>query len=306
MSWKTEDLLNKAVVYFQRAFALDRENELFPLWSSLGLELLARAALAKVHPALLADPTDGGNLLYVFGFPNEKPPKSIPATTLFKRLIVVVPAFKQDEFSFCTGLMTLRNAELHSGELSFENYPVGKWLPDFFRICKILSEFCGKELKDILGDEEAQSAEEMIAASQAKLHDQVNELIKIAKLSFEALPPDERLEKIKAAGQVILPHIDWKAHFRKCPACGANGVLKGEIVKFLESKVTEDSIEERAIIMPTSFTCVCCGLKFPTHHHVFIAGMGDQYTESNYTDPKDYYGIKFDPRDYVDDEYGND
>jgi hypothetical protein len=27
MSWKTEDLLNKAVVYFQRAFALDREND---------------------------------------------------------------------------------------------------------------------------------------------------------------------------------------------------------------------------------------------------------------------------------------
>lgn len=306
MSWKTEDFLNKAVVYFQRAFDLDRENELFPLWSSLGLELLGRAALAKVHPALLADPTDGGNLLYAFGFPSEKPPKSIPAMTLFKRLTVVVPAFKQDDFSFCTGLMTLRNAELHSGELAFENYPAGKWLPDFFRICKILLEFCGKELKDVLGREEANSAEEMIAASQAKLHKQVNELVKNAKLTFEALLPDERLLKIKTAEQTILTHLDWKAHISKCPACGAKGVLKGEVVKFLEPKVTAESIEERAIIMPASFTCVCCGLKLPSHQHVFHVGMGDQYTESNHIAPKDYYGIEFDPRDFVDDDYGND
>ena len=58
--------------------------------------------------------------------------------------------------------------------------------------------------------------------------------------------------------------------------------------------------------MPTSFICVCCGLKLPTHQHVFYAGMGDQYTKSNFTDPKDYYGIEFDPQDYLEDAYGND
>lgn len=130
--------------------------------------------------------------------------------------------------------------------------------------------------------------------------------MKNAKTAFDALPLDERLLKAKTAQQTIIPLLDWKAQSRKCPACDAIGVLRGEVVKYLEPKATADTIEERAIVMPASFTCVCCGLKLPSHQHVFHVGMGDQYTESNHVDPKDYYGIEFDPRDYIDDDYGND
>jgi hypothetical protein len=306
MSWKSDDLLNKATVYFQRAFMLDRENELFPLWCSLGLELLARAALSRIHPALLADPQQGENLLYAFGFPSGNPPKSIPAKTLFHRLTVVIPLFKEDDFKFCTSLMELRNAELHSAELAFENYPVSKWLPNLFRICKILTEFCNLKLEDILGEEEATSANEIIAASQAKLQQEVNNLINNAKNVFLKQALEIRLQKATEAKKEILKHLDWKSSRRECPACGAHGAIQGAVVKFLEPKATTDSIEERAIIMPISFVCVCCGLNLPSHQHLFNAGMGDQYTESNLVDPKDYYGIEFDRSDYCEGDYGND
>ena len=72
--WSEEALLRKASVYVERASSVDPESGLEQLWSLIGLELLARATLARVHPALLADPQDGGHLLYAFGFGEPKPP----------------------------------------------------------------------------------------------------------------------------------------------------------------------------------------------------------------------------------------
>ncbi len=58
--WSHDGLWAKAVIYAQRATDEDRDGPLFPLWATLALEFVARACLAKVHPALLADPREGG------------------------------------------------------------------------------------------------------------------------------------------------------------------------------------------------------------------------------------------------------
>src|SRR6266849_6178734 len=64
MSWEKEPLWAKARLFCERAFEEPREDPLFGLWCSLGLELLARAAIASVNPALLAEPDpDHKNLL---------------------------------------------------------------------------------------------------------------------------------------------------------------------------------------------------------------------------------------------------
>jgi hypothetical protein len=53
-----EALYAKSQVYIRRALRAQSsgEAEEYQLWASLALELLGKAALAKVHPALIADP----------------------------------------------------------------------------------------------------------------------------------------------------------------------------------------------------------------------------------------------------------
>lgn len=306
MSWKTDDLWQKARLYFARAFSVDREDPLFPLWSSIALELTARAAVAKVHPALLADPQQGENILYACGYPSSSVPKSVPAKTVFHRLTVVAPGFTDADFKFCTALMQMRNAELHSGELPFDKYPAKNWFPHLCRVAKLLVEFCGKTMEELFGKAEAKAAEEMIKALEAKLHDEVNTIVKKAKESFESLGVEERLKKIQALKTVLVKHSDWKSKRMNCPACGAEGILHGEVLKTLEAKATEQGIEERAVIMPTKFTCLACDLVLPTAQHLLIVGMAEHFTVATIMDPKDYYGIEFDPSEYYEEDYGND
>lgn len=306
MSWNPDDLWKKGKLYFSRAYAVEREDPLFPLWSSLALELVARAALARVHPSLLADPQQGENILYACGFPSSSTPKSIPAKTVFHRLTVVLPGFTDDDFKFCTALMEMRNAELHSGHLPFDKYPAKNWFPQLCRIVRMLTEFCGRPLKDLLGDADAAAAEEMIKGLEKKLYEEVNLLTKKARESFAALTVEDRLKRISAANGHVVEDIDWKSRRATCPSCEANGVLHGEVLKSLEAKATEDGIEERSVIMPTRFKCLACGLHLPTAQHLLIVGMAEHYTVATVSDPKDYYGIEFDPSDYYEEDYGND
>src|SRR3978361_204773 len=65
--WDSDLLWEKTKLFAVRARQGEQEGVLFPFWSILALELLARTVVAAVHPVLLADPKDGENLLYAFG-----------------------------------------------------------------------------------------------------------------------------------------------------------------------------------------------------------------------------------------------
>ena len=55
-AWDPQSLYDKAARYIQQAQECDKDSWDYALWTSLALELLARAAFANVHPALLAEP----------------------------------------------------------------------------------------------------------------------------------------------------------------------------------------------------------------------------------------------------------
>jgi len=305
MSWNHENLWTKAALYYQRAFSEDRESELFSLWACLGLDLLARASIAKIHPALLADPQQPENIFFAFGYPSGKPPKSVPAKTVFHRLTVIVPEFKENDFKFCMSLMELRNAEVHSGELPFSNYPVDRWLPRFLKVTKLLAEFNDRNLSALLGPEEAAASDKIIQTLEDAILKRAKQAISEANKNFNKLELEVRLSKEKEAKTNVRKFLDWKSRIVKCPSCGVDAALKGEVIRFLDPKATDDGIEERAVIMPTELYCVFCELSLSSHAMVFHAGFGEQYTETNLVDPKDYYGIEFDPSDYFEESYMN-
>ena len=64
--WDPDALFIKAKLFLNHAMDDDsRQFDEQALWASLALELLAKAALAKVSPVLIAVPTEEGNSLLV-------------------------------------------------------------------------------------------------------------------------------------------------------------------------------------------------------------------------------------------------
>jgi hypothetical protein len=111
------------------------------LWSGLALELLGRAALARISPTLLADHKDGNNLLYALGFTPKAArfvPRSIEIGAVFERLNGLIPEFTKDLADFSVLHMQRRNQELHSGDSSFDSLAPSSWLPTYYRACTAL------------------------------------------------------------------------------------------------------------------------------------------------------------------------
>src|ERR1041384_5501175 len=113
-----EPLWNKSKIFVDRAIrARDNHDSTdFHLWSSIALELLGKAALAAIHPTLVADPSDIDSMLTAAGRATGTTRRSITAKTLYDRLGKVVPEFEERLKRESMLMANRRNAELHSGE----------------------------------------------------------------------------------------------------------------------------------------------------------------------------------------------
>ena len=303
--WTYEKLWLKAKLYLQKALAEDRESETFPLWASISLEFICRATLAKVHPVLLADPREGENILYVFGF-QKKPnyiPISIPTKSVLERLEVVVPNFTNNEKDFCKEITTKRNAELHSGILGFSDYQTKKWLSKYYKTLKILLDYQEKSLTDLLGKDEADAAEEMIKERDATLEKTVKDKVSKHNKEFSSLQEETRLERIS-----LSERLKWtiKGNYKKeetCPSCSNQGVITGKLISISDGKAGESEIIQNLNVLPTEFKCFCCDLELSNHLELDVLEMGGQYKVEEVFDPKEYFDMaNFEP----DFDYGND
>ena len=117
----------------EKAFREDQDSMFFGLFCSLALELLARAAVANIHPTLLAE-TDSKqkNLLYALGKDDSISPKSIAMTKVVDLCAELIPAFTDDLKKLTLAMTERRNEELHSGGAAFEEYNQDKWIGEFY------------------------------------------------------------------------------------------------------------------------------------------------------------------------------
>lgn len=306
--WTSDALWNKAKTFGERAFTAERNGDLFPLFASLSLEMLGKAVLAKVHPVLIADPREGKDLLYAFGYPTTENPKSIAAKTVFNRLVVIVPDFTTDDERACLLMADRRNAELHTGEFAFREFPNGKWLPDFYRVTKVLVEHLGFELEDYLGHQEAKAARQIIQNVEAKLKKEVNDRISKAKRSLEPLRGEE-LERRKADNEPPSDHVyslqGLIAIARACPACGSKGRLFVNAIGSTPARLHDGEIMVQRIYAPTRFECKVCDLSLSGTGELSITDLADQIAIDVAVDPAEMFDLQ--PDVYVpEDDYGND
>ncbi|HSZ34653.1 MAG TPA: hypothetical protein VK772_15160 [Puia sp.] len=299
--WSYDSLYKKARIYIERALMADRNSSLFPLWSSLSLELLGRATLAKIHPVLIADPQSGSFILHAFGFSKSKEiPKTIGAKTVFLRLQIICPDFTEENEQFCQAFINMRNEELHTGTPVFEGYSTNAWLTSYYASIKSLLNHQGKSLSEFLGSVEATIAEQMIAERKEELVGKVNQLIKKHRDEFDALNTETK-GKRKEANELLLRNFITKEKLYErhkiinCPSCTSTSLIIGTFISKSEPKVHEDLVIVRNNILPVELKCFCCHLNLIGNGELSVVDLGGQFALEEMFDPVQYYGIETDP-----------
>lgn len=315
MSWERDPLWAKARLFFERAFDEPRDEPTFGLWCSLGLEMLARSALASISPTLLAkDDHNHKYLLYALNRTSEREPQSIRATQLFNLCRTLFPDFTENDVKAARALINRRNEELHSGAAAFEEYPSSQWLAGFYRACNLLSTAMGESLTSLFGEKEAKFAEKILAENRENVKRNVLSAIATGKKAFEAKKPAEQ-EAMKAESNELGLKLSTQRHHRViCPACGCTATVKGR--PFGKEHVTHERNNDIIIsqaVLPTDFSCSVCELKFTTYAELETAGLGDPHTRKTTYSAEEYYGL-IDPDNldsylesigYFEEEYDN-
>lgn len=302
-TWDAQALYNKAERYIQQAQALDKDSWEYALWTSLSLELLARAALSNVHPALLAEPDKNGkNLLSALGFPpfdKKFSATSISVSEAFNRLSVLLPEFHEEYANFGKQHTGRRNAELHSGELAFDGLKSATWQPKFYQACKVLLESMAMTLEQFVGADEAKAAEAVMVAAADESAKAVKGDVSAHQKVWEGKEANEQ-ETLTAQAQL------WArrqvGHRVVCPACNSAALVFGEPVAPAAQKLEDDLIVERQEHLPTHFECVACGLKINGLSRLAVVDLADRYVSTRTYDPAEIYAPASDDwGDYEDD-----
>jgi predicted RNA-binding Zn-ribbon protein involved in translation (DUF1610 family) len=280
--WDAGALWLKAKTFIDKANALDHNNQEFGLWSALALELLGRAALSNIHPALNADPKDEGNLFYTLGLSPVKQPRSIPAHSVAPRLEKFITGFGSPQSAVFDYMAVRRNIEIHTGDLGFDGIQAGTWLPGFYSACKVLCEAMGKSLADFLGAEVGAAAENVVEAFANAQEKAVKDKISKHRKEFEAKPAEERGKLAEDADRrTRLLAFGTVRHV--CPACGSTGLVRGRLIKELEPVYENGELLVDAEYLAEEFRCPACGLHLMTIDEVGLAEINLRFTERTTT-----------------------
>ena len=261
------------------------------LWSSFTLELLARATLSKVSPALLADAQNWHNIYYSLGHePLTKKfiPRSITTAEVFKRLNGIFPKeFTEQLKNNCISHIERRNKELHTSEMVFDSAKESDWLPPFYEACAVLLDSLGSDLDSFFGKDGAKVARTRIGAAKEAKTKEIRSTIESHKTVWEGKEPSERTKLTKQAEAWATKDT---GHRVKCPACGAPAIVTGDPVTAPKKTIEGDIIHVRQSNLPGRFECQACGLKIVGLPNLIVADLGDAYVSTSSFDASAYYG----------------
>ena len=295
--WSSDAMLNKAQLYAEVMLTFPHDDWKFTLWSSLSLELLARAALSNISPALLADSKGSWhNIVYSLGYQptvSKFNPRSIDVSEVFGRLQELVLEFNPDMSKFCVEHLSRRNEELHSGARPFEGMSQSSWLPDYYQACAALLGSLDSSLEEFFGSSESTVAEFMIEAANDESAKSVQQAINARRLVWEENSIDD---KQLLENQSTSWATRQDGHRAPCPACKCVAILSGIPAGPPLKTILEDEITETQEYLPTRFECIACGLKIGGLSKLSAAGLSDRFNAKFTYDiseiyvPEDYYG----------------
>ena len=226
-----EALWSKAKVFLNRAMDPDsgRSFDEQALWASAALELLGKAALARVSPLLIAEPTeDGTNVLIATGLIEGTAQfASVRASTIFKRC---QKAFRPFSASEAQKFANARNEYLHGADIGFMTLPPQAWWPRYWALAAILVTAQDRDIEGLVGPARISEVEGHLAQNTKNIEDRVEALIARAK---------QRLAQYLAGTLPAKIQMEWRSNLdltiglsystaETCPACAESGVLEGD------------------------------------------------------------------------------
>lgn len=235
-----EALYTKSNVYITKGLRAKGEEDLeeYQLWASMALELLAKSSLARVHPALVADPAHVESLFAACGVPISPDVKTITAKTLYQRLGHISPDFDHRVQKFCEQLSLRRNSEIHSGESPFAGMKADAWETKYWYAVEVILSTQDKDLAVWLGADDAVAPKQLLKDAENAIIMAVKTRISHTKEDFAKAHknPKERAEFI-AAKECKLAREHWREfdiamdgfELNPCPSCGARGILAGAL-----------------------------------------------------------------------------
>lgn len=298
-----EALWIKAKVFLNRA--MDEESirsfDEQALWASAALELLGKAALARVSPLLIAEPTEEGvNILIATGLIEGNAKfTSVRASTVFKRC---ARAFRPFNAVDAQRFADARNEYLHGSGLGFPALSPQVWWPQFWALAAVLVTAQDRELDELVGPDRVATVETYLEQNTKNVEHRTESLIGRAK---------QRLAQYQAGTLPAKVQLEWKANpsltamlsyntSAACPACGASGTLEGEDGSDTTYEYERGDDEDdpgtiwATVTVPSDyFSCSTCHLVLDRFELIEQAGL-----------PESFEVIDDDPT--PEPEYGND
>lgn len=226
-----EALWAKAKVFLNRAMDPGslRSFDEQALWASAALELLGKAALARVSPLLIADPTeDGVNILIATGLIEGNARfTSVSASTIFKRC---GRAFRPFSAKDAQEFADARNEYLHGSGLGVMTLPEAAWWPRFWSLAVILVTAQDRHLEELVGPDRRDIVDTYLDQNSKNVEHRTEALIGRAK---------QRLAQYRAGTLPAKIQLEWNAIAdlsaglpysapATCPACEGTGTSEGE------------------------------------------------------------------------------
>jgi hypothetical protein len=287
-----EAIFAKSRVYFHRALRAKNTKDVdeYQLWASLALELLGKAALARIHPSLIADPSHQISLFAASGVVLGTDIKTITWHTLFERLRHLSPRFGVSVKGFCDAIAQRRNAELHSGEVPFKAMLLDAWEGRFWHAAQIILEIMKLSLEEWLGADQAKAPREIVQMAAEAAVSAALIRVEQAKEAFEARPKKEREAALAdAAGKSafhyrnlfkLVADAEWGT---TCPACSGKAYLAGMQFheEVLDDVDDDDSWEETVErhYEAEELRCPVCTLHLYSHEEIVAVGLDTNHQE---------------------------
>ncbi|MGH1478963.1 MAG: hypothetical protein ACRBM6_09630 [Geminicoccales bacterium] len=298
-NWNADAIYAKAERYVQKMQTTEVDSWEYALWSSLSLELLARAALANVNPVLLAETGKNWDSLYQsLGYTPKAErfsPKSISTNEVVSRLRSIFEGFTTDDEKFCIRHTGKRNSELHSGEAAFEGVDKANWQAEFYVTCSSMLATMDMSLADFIGAEEAAVAEKIIAAWTDSSAKAVLGDVEAYRKVWNDKDAGER-EGLVAAAKAWASR-QW-GHRVNCPACTTVALVQGEAVSDPTQSLKDDEITETQHYLPNQLECIACGLKVSGLSKLTAVGLADRYKKTQVYDAAEFYAPEDEWGDY--------
>lgn len=288
-----EALWLKAKLFINRAMDEDesRSFDEQAMWAALTLELLAKAALARVSPLLVAEPTEEGvNMLIACGLiKGDARFTTVRATTVFKRCH---RAFKPFSLIEATRIAEARNEYLHGSGVGFLVGAAQAWWPKFWAQAAILVSALDRDIDEFVGADRAKIVTKHLERNKEYVKERTQTLLERAR---------QRLDQYRAGTLSAKVAAEWRRGFDRtagleyqadetCPACGSVGILEGDEVSDtrVEPQGYGDFDVEPSVTLTVYaeyFSCPTCHLVLDRYEFMAEAGLSDQFeTEGDLSD----------------------